>query len=288
MTLAEIVEEVFEGLGNPSDLEYTSDGTTIDTASDGWLKIVRAINDGCLALATWKFPNGRQVKLRLNEDTGFIVTSSSTQVVVDVEGRNLTLSDTPISGQLIVGRTSGAFGVVGYAAEDVAIMVRQTGVFVVGETVDLYSREFTFPSPNSATNVIDVLQVTDSNGVVLDETAKEESLITATSLTPGNPTNWKRVQKGLRFDLYPDDDLEYFIRYVRGPVTLVNATDVPELPAQMHRGLVLYGQWWGLRRAQESSDAYSVKRDLEDFMARVRIEDDFIISGQVKVYPEGK
>ena len=110
----------------------------------------------------------------------------------------------------------------------------------------------------------------------------------ATSLTVGTPTLWKRIQKGLRFEVYPEDDLEYFIRYVRGPVVMTEPTDVPELPTQLHRGLVLYGMWWGLRRAQESSDAYSVKRDLEDFMARVRIEDDFIISGQVKVYPNGK
>jgi hypothetical protein len=293
MTLAEIIEEIYEGLGEPSDLKYTDENDDIDVTSTGWLKLVRAVNMGCMYMATFKFPTGRQLKLRLNEDTGTLFPTSIvnglpvSSLTPPGTDRQLTLITAPIVNQLLIGRSSAATGVVRFVNGLTATLSQMTGTFINGEIVDAYSREFQFPDTMLSKKIIDVLQVVDSTGSVLTETDQDTNLTVAASSELGIPTSWRKIRQGIRFDIYPQDDLEYFIRYARGPIDLVNPTDIPELPVQMHSGLVLYGQWWGLRRAQESTDAYSVKRDLVDFMSTVRVEDDFALSGQIKIYPTG-
>lgn len=312
MTLQEIVVQVFEALGEPSDLNpYDTDGTTILTTSSGWTKLVDAINTGCLALSAWKWPSGRQIRMRLTEDTTVFEVNQSTKVVAGGGWSSPTLTVTVADstanlqvGKLAVGGTSGASGYVLYSSGVTLYLTKVSGTFLPGETVTLYQREFVFVSgtdPRSAVGIpytpangvpLDIVGLHDiGNGTPLEETSKRERWLSPDS-TVGTPTAFYRVPKGVVFDTWPTDGLTYVVRYQRGPKTLgyTITTEEPELPAQFHYGLVLFGTWWGLRRAQESNDAYAVKKDLEEFMLRTRTENDFqddLVSGQVKLYPDG-
>ena len=93
--------------------------------------------------------------------------------------------------------------------------------------------------------------------------------------------------------MWPTSGKTFAVRYHRGPkvLTVNDAAVEPELPEQFHWAIMLHVVWWGLRRAQESNDAYATKKDLEDFMARTRTEYDLqddIVSGQIKIYPQGR
>jgi len=310
MTLQEIVVQVFEALGEPSDLNpYATDGTTVLVTSAGWKKLVDAVNIGCLQLSTWKWPNGRQIRMRFTEDTAVFEVNQKTFVVGSWTSPTLTLTTSTVTdnlyvGRLVVGATSGATGLVMYSSGMTVYLTKVTGTFTTGETVTFYQREFQFVSgtdprtafgiPYTAANGVpfDIVGVTElGSSTPLDETSKRERFLTSES-TVGTPTAFYRVPKGVVFDTWPTDGLAFLIRYQRGPRTLgyTETTAEPELPAQFHYGLVLFGIWWGLRRAQESNDAYATKKDLEEFMLRTRTENDFqddLVSGQVKLYPDG-
>lgn len=312
MTLQEMVVQVYEALGEPSDLNiYDTDGTTVLVTSSGWLKLVDAINTGCLQLSTWKWPNGRHIRMRFTEDTAVLEVNHQTKVVA-VGGwtsptLTVTVSDSTTNlhvGKLAVGGTSGATGYVLYSSGVTLYLTKVSGTFVAGETVTLYQREFMFTAgtdprslvgiPYTATNGVplDIVALQDIvNGQPLEETSKRERWLSPDS-TVGTPTAFYRIPLGIVFDTWPTDGLTYVVRYMRGPRKLgyTETTAEPELPSQFHYGLVLFGIWWGLRRAQESNDAYAVKKDLEEFMLRTRTENDFqddLVSGQVKLYPDG-
>jgi hypothetical protein len=141
--------------------------------------------------------------------------------------------------------------------------------------------------PIEVVSVLDLETTTE-----LDLSDKASSLLGAQALV-GVPTEVRVVSGGVLFDVFPEADRNYMVRYFRGPKPMLvsEGAVAPELPVQFHEGLVIWGSWWGLTRGQETENAYSVKKDLEDFMARTRTEYDLqdeMVQGQVKVYPEGR
>lgn len=310
MTLREIAIEIFEALGEPSDLDFwktrpslTSDGT-IETSSVGWKRLVRVINQASLALANWKWPNGRLIRMRFSEDLASLVTSSATYTLSTVSG-NIGITSTVIPesfiGSMVTGQTSGFTAVLTWVANTTVQFGRMTGTPSPGETIRLSPREYRFgntagagviPVKASKGAPITVVEVRLADGALLEETPESDRFI-APPVELGTPTGFYRVRNGFLFDRWPEDGIELTIRYQRQPCPLTgdDEDEEPELPAQYHYGLVLWGVWWGLRRNEESNDAYAVRKDLEDFMAKVRSEDEYLedlVDGQIKIYPQGR
>lgn len=312
MTLQEIIVEIFEGLGEPSDLNiWDTDGVTIDPDGKGWPRLTRVVNDAAMALTMWKWPNGHQVRMRSSEAEAMIKTQVTVGAVSAWSNPTMTLSGpgitTSMRGRLIVGATSGATGLVWYHnLSTTMILTKITGTFVALESVSFYQRDYRFddsttlaltdpgiPYLAASGRPLEVIQVIDADtGAVLDETTKTEKFSVVDS-SIGSPATVARTYGGFVFDVWPTAGLTFLVRYSKGPavLTINDATVEPDLPAQFHRGLVLYGIWWGLRRAQESNDAYATRKDLEDFMARTKTEFDIQddnVSGQIKIYPQGR
>lgn len=62
MTLNEMILELFDNLGRPTDvcpLDTLSDNTTINPALPGYIQLRNWINQGYKAITTWRTPNGR-------------------------------------------------------------------------------------------------------------------------------------------------------------------------------------------------------------------------------------
>jgi hypothetical protein len=116
MTILNIVKEIFEALGEPSDLDFwNSTRTAANTSSVAWKRLVDVVNEGCLALSSWKWPNGRQIRMRHVEDVVYLkmnpvegvcsgVLPSSLEMAGLEDGTNLQ------AGKLLVGEESGATG----------------------------------------------------------------------------------------------------------------------------------------------------------------------------------
>lgn len=310
MTLREIVIEIFEALGEPSDLDFwlsrpttTSEGT-IDTSSPGWRRLVRVVNQATLALANWKWPSGRLIRMRFTEDIASFSTSSITSTLSTIsENIGIVSPEIPESfiGSLVIGQTSGFRAVLSWVVGTTVQFSRMSGTPSPGETIRVVTREYRFgnsagsgiiPVKMTKGAPITVVEVRLGDGTPIEETPESDRFMVP-EMTETTPTGFYRVKGGFLFDRWPKDGLEFLVRYQRQPCPLSgeDEEEEPEIPIQYHYGIVLWGIWWGLRRNEESNDAYAVRKDLEDFMAKVRSEDEYLedlVDGQIKIYPKGR
>jgi len=314
MTILNIVKEIFESLGEPSDLDFwNSTRTAANTSSVAWKRLVDVVNEGCLALSSWKWPNGRQIRMRHVEDVVYLkmnpvegvcsgVLPSSLEMAGLADGTNLQ------AGKLLVGEESGATGIVLWSSGTTLMLTGVEGSFVEGEKGKLYQREWKFETvtagydPETVTGIpvlagkgapIDVIGVYDvESGTALGETERQERYVSVGRNVVA-PSSIQRIPRGFVLDTWPSEGMVVAVRFTRGPGVL-GYTDTeaePELPPQFHWGLVLWGKWWGLQRSLETNDAYAVRKDLESFMSQTRTEYDFqdeFVTGQMKAYPEGR
>jgi len=314
MTILNIVKEIFEALGEPSDLDFwNSTRTAANTSSVAWKRLVDVVNEGCLALSSWKWPNGRQIRMRHVEDVVYLkmnpvegvcsgVLPSSLEMAGLEDGTNLQ------AGKLLVGEESGATGIVLWSSGTTLMLTGVEGSFVEGEKGKLYQREWKFETvtagydPETVTGIpvltgkgapIDVIGVYDvESGIALGETERQERYVSVGRNVVA-PSSIQRIPRGFVLDTWPLEGAVVAVRFTRGPGVL-GYTDTeaePELPPQFHWGLVLWGKWWGLQRSLETNDAYAVRKDLESFMSQTRTEYDFqdeFVTGQMKAYPEGR
>lgn len=308
MTLGEMVQEVFETLGEPSDLEYR-DPVTLDPdiTSLGWKRIVQALNAAQNAISTWKFPEGRQLRFRSLEDVATFKTSSSVVTTLMSSGDpSILILPIPSGGpgytsyvglraqfQLSDGTTfttritSASPSPHGYYA---MMWPAPQNVVGAGTSVTLSTREYRFVNVNGLLppfeagiipydylngEPLEILNVEDiSNQQSLEYNSRHEHLIDV-ELIQGIPGAYYKLATGVRFNIWPNDNITYAVRHMRTPKPFVDDVNaVSELPVNFHPCIVLHASWWGYRRMQENNSAYSVKRDLDDMLRRLRTEFD--------------
>jgi hypothetical protein len=296
VTLLEAIQDIFEGLGEPSDLQYTdrADPSVLvatPTAKQlrAWTRLVGVINRAQAEISAWKFPDGRQLRFRTATKKTIFKTQIASETVSCSAG-SFILSGT-IAGAY-TAEESWVLTVDGESAQvlgstateiwlDRAITNAQTNAVAtlarrryqwdpvaIGTGVDIpYGVGGAIPA------VVHALQTVD--GTLLELLAELPKTVDVAS-----PTQAFCTRSYVEFAQAPDAVQAYLVVYTAGPeqFSLVYGTDQTEelrLPAQYHTGVVLWGLWWGYRRAQENSSAYSTKRDLDDFLRRTRSEADF-------------
>jgi hypothetical protein len=313
MTQEEMIRDVFEALGEPSDLEYRDPVTgNADVTTPGWIRMSQILNEAQRKIAFHVFTDGRRMRMRSAETIGRLVTRVFTDVLAGVSGNSIVLTgafanaDT-YRGFLVTGATSGASGVVfASVAPGTLYLSALSGTFVNGETVTLYQREYSFADSNTATpftpgsiwfdytngRPVEITGIAKEDGTELD-LAESADKWTQVATTSGEPTAYKKFSGGVRFEIFPDATYYFLVRAMREPTPMVSTltTDEPEIGQAFHRAMVLYAQWWFLMRNQETSVAYGVRRTYEDLLRQTQTELDLEARGQSgihKFYTEGR
>lgn len=302
MTKLQIVQNVYEALGEPSDLQYLDDDDNVLTASTGWRRMIDAINLAVLEISVWKFPDGRTIRFRYLEDVAHLQTMFETAAVVGaVTGSAIlttSLTNTVVNAYsgcaLRIGTTIYRVRYSqpnGVTPTNVDLMLDTVVTVADAVAVNISKREYLFenqvitPFVTTPTGIaytasngapLEILNVYDTaQNSELELVKKYDPLITLQAVFQ-NPAQFYKIAQGLRFEAYPDSSKLYTVRYMRGPRVMdyTTLTEEPELPVQFHEAVVLYCLWWGYRRMQENNSAYSVKQDLVDMLRRVRTEYD--------------
>lgn len=302
MTLLQIIQNLYEALGEPSDLQYLDDLDNVETTSLGWHRMVDAVNNACLGIATWKFPEGRAIRFRFLESTASLNSLvESALITADVNNSlfiTTTLTDMTVDfyagcsikiGNLYYRIRHSRQDLINPA--DVDLMLDKAITTTTGTAFTISKREYFFEPEivSPFVNVLKNIAYTASQGVPLEITniydsssnseltltTKYEPLLSIDS-TMQTPSQFYKLSGGIRFDTFPEASRSYVVRYMRGPRVLsYDVIDaVPELPEQFHEAIVLYALWWGYRRMQENNSAYSTKQDLVDTLRRARTEYD--------------
>lgn len=315
MTLRRMVEEMYEADAEVPDLEYRDAAGAVDTASNGWSKLVALVNEGQNAIATWVHQDGRRMRMRLTDDVARLVALQQTLAIDSVGSGSLVL--TTASGARdtyrkcrVEGATSGATALVFASYSDLGgdtLLLSETeGTFVAGESLVASRRDYYFADTSAETppfadgriytdytygRPVEITGVLQTDGTELELKASNNKL-TSIGTTNGQPSSYTKTALGLHFDVFPDEAYTYYVRFARlpRPLSVLDAESECELPQQFHRAVVLYGLWWLLLREHETDKAYAVRRNLEDMLKRTQTEFDMQDReqrGQIKLDMEG-
>lgn len=289
MDLEFMRNEIWQNIGEPSDLDPSS-----DTQYDGAPLLNFVVNEAQRAIANWKDPVDNAT-IRIDNLKGEFhfkstiiegtITDVGTTTTVVLPSGDVGSQDDRYIGWIVKVGSEHRY-IVDYDGGTYTATVSEA--FSTAPAVDdeygLYKNFFylapsTFAwvsdhiqlpaslnSPQSEGNFGTILRIEDLEQARYLERAKEKSSYISNLVSYGDPTSFYRFGNKLYFNYVQDEEKWFKMEYYRLPYELSSASDESELPEHYHYGIVLWGIWWGHKRAQENSMAYSAKNDFRDFM----------------------
>lgn len=279
MTLNDIRNRIWDGLGKPTDLNPSS-----DIQYNGGPLLTWVANEGQRQIAFWKDPI-RQYRVRIRGLYGSlnyqITTLSDT-----VSGANNTTSpywvelgateqnDDRYNDWILVingdvryitdytGATrrcfiEDSFGTAPTNGDSVALY--KSFDFLLPSTHAWVSEHIELPATSDAYratgNLFEPLSLVDlTNQIELTRTMDNDRF-PGNIRTYGTPTAWNMYTNKIVYNYAVDENLWLKMEYYRSPLDMVNATDTPEIPEIYHYAIVLWGIWNGYVRTGEASSS---------------------------------
>lgn len=284
MTLSEMETEVYEALGEQSDLD--------PALSAGAAMLDRWINEAYQKVCFWRFADGTQVNFPATKGEKFfqsyILTGTATSgaaSTVTLDSSSAAVADRYVGWviKITAGTGSGQSRIImAYTAARVATVHEAWDTNP--DTTSTYSlhKRFMKVVPAAAVDaaeniVIDpasefvtALKVTDVAGLSDLDPGEKSEAYSGSMGSVANPTIFYTYGNTIFFDTAFETSQWYRLEYEKLPTPLTAAADEPQIPEVFHRAIVLHATWIGLKRSQDTEDAYSTKRDLQEYMASTR------------------
>ncbi len=293
MTTKEMIIDVYEALGEPSDLAPYTDVNdpinTFDITTDGAVKLLRWLNEGYKRIIAYKFPNGTQLRFPELEDR--------------VNFKTYNESDTAQAGATTtITLAAGASAVDDFYNDWVVEIDSGTGANQLRTIMDyngttkvaIVNRDYnTDPDATSVyslfKNFMDIVSSTDAKAAVSIVLDPVNTFFAVNKLT--DMDNRRLIIKGFRTDTFvnqleskgiPDvylvrdyriyfnqniDEQRWFrLEYTKMPSDLTAATDEPLIPVNFHEVIMRWAHWKGLKRSGESDTAWAVRQDIDHYL----------------------
>ena len=291
MTVKEIIERIYEAMGDNSELQpYTdrNDKSTFSMTTEGSIRILARINDACRSIYNYKFKDGRSI--RIPGSTGELYFNATVVTgTADVGGiQSITLPATAgananqYSGWIIeitAGTGSGQTRLITrYTAGRIATVNTvwdtqpdETSVFAMYhrdyrlvDSVSFYADEHILLSPEDT--IFSVLKLIDMENGELKRAEHDEDW-NGSILDFGTPSMFVHRGDMIRFNVAPESSSSWYkLEYKKQHTALTSATEVPRIPDNLHIAIILYCLWDLNVWAQNSSDAWARKNDFRDIM----------------------
>jgi hypothetical protein len=305
MTAQEMIVQVYEDTGEDSrNCPYTDvdDPTTFSIAAAGSIKILARLNQGLVRIANWRFRDGVVLRLRglLTKAyaalgtpySGDVVSATDTTVTIPGLGSDY---DGEFDGWIIeitagtsIGETNRIISSVVSGANVVCTVAEEwTTNPDATSDFDLYKSFARFVKSaaeadaayhidvHPITELADVIAIKDvTQGIELEKTYFNEKF-TSSEGAAGTPTQYWVYGNQIRFDVALNERRTYEILYVRQPVALAAAADIPDIPEQYHEAVVLWAIHSFQRKVQDFEKGYATKREVEDLMMMLRPQGQF-------------
>ena len=293
MTLAEMIREVYDGLGRPEGFlnPYDTDGT-LNESTEGFSRLSKWINESQRAIAYWRYSDGYATTHPPLHDSiyfqGVVLTGTaqsggdqSITLAVGVgteddqyNGWVVELTGGTGSGQirLIVDFDGGTLQATLHKEWDTNPDATSTyslykAFWHILDSSDPKASEHIALSPvdtfYAPQKIMDLKQQENI------AQANYKFQFPSEQLTATTPQLWYWDEDRLWMDV-PVKDTRYFeLEYMKQPADLTTGTDKPVLSSRFHYAIVLHALWMGSLALSESEDAYARKRDLQDYMDRI-------------------
>lgn len=301
MNLEELCLDVFEQLGEPSDLlpgDYDTAGQLVfDETKSGAQKLIDWVNRGYQRILGWKFKDGRLLRFDSLIKELFFKTAVKSGTLGSATDKTATFpagfSATNdfynewvlyISGGTGVGQYRAVVDYVGATLTATVHTAFDTTPDATS-TFELYKGFYEIKEPaeegasdnivlSDRAKMLTVIKMTDMNDRFDLATKERTEQFSGSYADVGIPSTYWTEGYKIRFDIAPDEERWYKMKYIGMPPTLLTGAEVPMIPANWHEGIVLWATWWGLRRERQWNGAYSTKMDLIDFMETTKRQSD--------------
>lgn len=290
MTLDLIRKEIWEHIGEPSDLDPSS-----DTSYSSGPLLTFVANEGQRQVAGWRDPqSGRifRVKSLINElfyQTTYIsgdLSSDATSTTITFPVGDVEDDDDRYNGWVVVVGSEVKL-IVDYDGATYTGTVHEewTTTPESGDSYELYKsfdlllpsdhdwvgEHISLPSETNRSqatgNLIEVLKIEDlADQRTLERPSRDEDFLTNLMSSGGDPSEWMRIGNKVIYDQNIPEEKWMKMEYFRLPTEMADDTDEPEIPEHLQWGIVLWGIQWGYSRHQEPSMKWSAKQDFVDFM----------------------
>lgn len=282
MTIEEMVFDVWDGAGRPTNLDPTdaTDESQIDMTKPETKKIIKALNMAQQRVVSWK--DGKFTQR-------FMLWSGAFHhVIMKLEGSSEIGQIGSTSAQFLKD-PSGDFinqnyeGYVAILGDEVRDIVADTGnSFIVNpsfstimenENVVVRPLGYTIPDKNMIKSVQQVYVQETGNQIFL--APREERFVTG-SYNLGEPSEYFVKGKSLYFNNVPESDLFVKVVVEKMPYSLkmMGKDEESEIPPQYHIGVVLYALGWAHGIMQEESRRIAYQTEFRDFMRETIGEQD--------------
>lgn len=275
-TAEQMVQELFERIGEPSDLDpYDTDGTTIDTDSDGWVRMLRALNRGIASVASFRDPQtGRQFRFRDRHDWQYVTfTPASTTIDSAIAKGGQTVE---------FAASSGADAYNDYLIKvdnEVRLVVDDdgAGVYTVnksfdrahdsGATVYYAPRYLTITTTgNKFIEVVSLYNLEEQAEVARGERG---DVFAHEATTEGDPRYYYRVGDKLYLDVVQFDDTQRFrVEFLKLPADMDAIDDTSGLPEAFDEAIVMWAVAWGFGRYLDTQKRAAAR---SEFVAEMRM-----------------
>lgn len=296
MTVQEILTDVFEQIGEPSNyLPYTTPGvpSTFDITLVGSQRLLGWLNRAQQAVSNWKFRDGRILRLRNLFSRAYFQTYVYTGTADAGDDGEITFPvgasavDDTYNGWLVEITDGTGVGqvrlIIDYVGSTLVATVHKdwdtnpddTSVFLVHKSFEKFvlstAADAAYHIPLSAVSELcAVMKVRDLEDQFDLTPSERTNVFTSQIFNSGNPTVYREYGNELHFDVAVDTVRSYELLYVKYPTALSTAAQVPEMPIPLHDALSMWCVAHGHKMNRDTQMAYSVKRDLIDFMETVR------------------
>lgn len=289
MNVQEAIVDVYETIGEPSDLPIYAAGGAFSIVAAGSVRILAALNRAQDYVSTYRLRGVKPKYFRCMEGSvtfepvtmsGTLGAQSSpfkTIVLPAAFGASATgrfdewMYDDTVEVRRVlrhvnVGGVSSVVldKVLPATPEARVVTLRQTR-FRFGNDVDEIA---------VGRNVIDVIRIFDLETQSELSRAEDSESVSTFSAAVGTPGSFIKQRQGFVFDIAASDARSYEAHFYAYPEEVEAAADEFALPEAFHVPITLWAAWWGFRRYMETTQAYSTKRDFQDMMATLADEVD--------------
>ncbi len=294
MTVEQIITEIYETLGEPTNLDIYDSGGSFDISTAGSVRLLRYVNQGIKRIVSYKYKSGRPIYFKDLESSLFFTTTVKTGTASGGANKSITL-DTGVEDNAdqyndwVVEITGGTGDgqkrlIIDFDASRVATVHKAwttnpdaTSTYKVYKRFHKYlsagdvgyGEHISVDDVNSFGTVWKVIDLEDE----FELGRKERTLLyDSNQTTAGTPHVWYEYGNALWFDVNVDEERSYKIYYQKTPDNVTAGTDEPAIPAEFHDAIVLWAVQLGLLNGQETGDAYAYRRNFQDFLEQTVME----------------
>lgn len=302
MTVQELIIDFWRHCGEPTDLlpgtKNASGVLSFDIAAAGSVRCLEFLNRAYVRLANWKFADGTAIRFRqFNRDVYFQNSDLSATIATLPTSTTLTLNTiSPTVGASLdytnlIGFVFEIVGVqyvvIGYSGGTYTLNKAVSSSVAVGSTVTIYSRWFRYkkstetstliPGQNvvalSGTSIVSIEKVQNmtNNGQEVQLAGRTE-YFNEVPRGRGMPSLYIESQRGLEFNIVPNDDTLFLIRYYSEPESLSSATQEPLIPKAWHELIWQLAKWTRLKEDKATDEARDTYRDIMGYAQMLKQE----------------